>query len=409
MADRDFDEIRDKLYNLDEPVDTDIWQDIQSSMRRRRLRRAFYYTMSTAAAVAVVFMLLVNPHRRIKEVELLAAAAVAAYEMALPQSAIMESPKVQNTQVASPVTIFEPTVSEDISDTQESVHTTPDNIPTIGETKSVKQQTKSASKAEIATVTQSEETTENSVAEQVPAYSVKEERNSQYLGGNNDVIDLDLWNYSEEIQAKKKYTLAFNGGIMPGSSASVSGPTIMATSAFSGSNQQSYIVEQVSDTKYSLPLNLGVQFQFPVGDNLALGIGLNYTMLKSKFDCLVNKIRYNGKQTLHYIGLPVNVYGIIANKNNFTFYINGGAMIEKGLKAKYEFNSYLDSHSHSMDIDGVQFSFNAGMGVEYKLANHVGLYFEPNIVYFINPDIQYCIRTDQPLQIKGELGCRFHF
>jgi opacity protein-like surface antigen len=215
------------------------------------------------------------------------------------------------------------------------------------------------------------------------------------------------WDFPEK--KRKEFVLGFNGGIMPGSSAGFSGPSIMASSSHNGSGQHSYIIEQVSDAKYSLPLNLGVQMQFQVGENLALGVGLNYTMLKSKFDCLVNKVRYSGKQTLHYIGLPVNVYGIIADKNNFTFYLNGGAMIEKGLKANYEFHSYMDSHSYSEDIDGVQLSFNAGMGVEYKLTKYAGIYFEPNVVYFIYPDMQYCIRTDQPLQIKGELGCRFHF
>jgi hypothetical protein len=120
-------------------------------------------------------------------------------------------------------------------------------------------------------------------------------------------------------------------------------------------------------------------------------------------------VRYNGQQTLHYIGIPVNVYGIVAQRENFIFYINGGAMIEKGLRAKYKFSSYKDSHSHSTEIDGLEFSINAGLGVEYKFADYMGLYFEPNIIYFTNSDVRYSIRTDQPLQIKAELGCRFHF
>ena len=195
---------------------------------------------------------------------------------------------------------------------------------------------------------------------------------------------------------------------MPGSSASVDGSRIMAASAADGVHH-GYMVEQVSDTEYSLPLNLGVQLQFPIGEKLSLGAGVSYTMLRSKFDCLVNKVRYNGQQTLHYIGIPVNVYGIVAQRENFIFYINGGAMIEKGLRAKYKFSSYKDSHCHSTEIDGLQFSVNAGLGVEYRFADYMGLYFEPNIIYFTNSNVQYSIRTDQPLQIKAELGCRFHF
>ena len=103
MAEKDLDEIRDKLYDLEMPVDGDLWQEVQSSMRRRRLRKAFYYAMSSAAVVAVAFMLLVNPQRRIKEVEILAAAAVAAYEKTLPQSAVMGTPAAHAvTEMAVP-------------------------------------------------------------------------------------------------------------------------------------------------------------------------------------------------------------------------------------------------------------------------------------------------------------------
>ena len=195
---------------------------------------------------------------------------------------------------------------------------------------------------------------------------------------------------------------------MPGSSASVTGSRIMAASA-ADDVHHGYMIEQVSDTKYSLPVNLGMQLQFPVGEKLSLGVGVSYTKLRSRFDCLVNKVRYSGQQTLHYSGIPVNVYGPVAQRDKFTFYVNGGAMIEKGIRAKYRFSSYKDSYANSTKMDGLQFSVNAGLGVEYRFADYMGLYFEPNIIYFTNSDMQYCVRTDQPLQIKAELGCRFHF
>ena len=126
------------------------------------------------------------------------------------------------------------------------------------------------------------------------------------------------------------------------------------------------------------------------------------------FDFLYKK-RYNVKQTLHYIGIPVNVYGLIADSNNFSFYINAGAALEKGIKAVYDLKSYDSSEHNTADIDGVQFSVNAGMGVEYKFSNTVRLYLEPNIVYYVNSEVPRSIRTDQPLQVKAEMGFRFRF
>ena len=63
MAKREFDEIREKLYDHEVPVEPNMWEEVQASMRKRRLRRVFYYTVSSAAAVALLFMLLVNPQR----------------------------------------------------------------------------------------------------------------------------------------------------------------------------------------------------------------------------------------------------------------------------------------------------------------------------------------------------------
>ena len=169
------------------------------------------------------------------------------------------------------------------------------------------------------------------------------------------------------------------------------------------------MVEHVSDTKYSLPVNAGLQIQFPVGENMAVGVGVNYSMLKSKYDCLIDKVHYNVKQKLHYIGVPVNVYGLVVERNNFSFYVNAGVTLEKGIRAVYELNSYRDSQKYRADIEGVQFSINAGLGVEYKFGNAVGLYFEPNLVYYTNSEVMYSIRTDQPFQVKADIGFRFHF
>ena len=43
MAEKDLDEIREKLYDLEMPVEDQVWHDVQNSLRRRRLRKSFYY------------------------------------------------------------------------------------------------------------------------------------------------------------------------------------------------------------------------------------------------------------------------------------------------------------------------------------------------------------------------------
>lgn len=399
MAERDFDDIREKLYDHEEPVEANLWEEVQMSLRKRRLRKAFYYAVSSAAAVALVFMLLINPQMGMQEMDFLA--AVTGYEMnetvSGGHSLIEQAEPVLEAQTGK---LFQETVGADSKKmkfvaAQEECLAVKENIP-VSE--------------EITFVGVTSVTDESVAAEQDDngaAVHMAKSADTAWQGRlDRALLDDEIW--EEEVQTNgKRYAMAFSSGVMPGSSAGVNGPSIMATSSTYGNH--SHIIEQVSDTKYMLPLNLGMQLQFTVGENLALGVGVSYTMLKSKFDCLVNKVKYSGEQTLHYIGVPVNVYGTIAEKNKFMFYINAGAMLEKGIRAKYKFESYKDIHRHSTDMDGLLFSVNAGLGVEYRFSNYAGLYFEPNLIYFTNSDMQYSVRTDQPLQIKAELGCRFHF
>ena len=218
---------------------------------------------------------------------------------------------------------------------------------------------------------------------------------------------VELW--EPESYNGNKVAMAFLTSVMPGSSASAVNSSMRLSQSGVGSNSQNDVVEQISDTKYSLPINVGIQAQLPLKGNLALGLGVSYSVISSRFDCLINKKKYSVKQSLHYIGIPVNIYGVVVERNRFSFYVNAGATVEKGLEAVYKLQSYTGNERFTDSIDGVQFSVNAGLGVEYKLANPAGIYFEPNMVYFFNSDVPRSMRTDQPLQVKGELGLRFHF
>ena len=404
MAKSEFDEIRDKLYDHEEPVDSGLWPDIQESLRRRRIRMIFCRALSSAAVIAAIFVAITSVDgRRARELEYFAQlfssmpVKQATVVESAPQGEVRREPQIQSEKLSDTVVL--------------------QNSFMAGQQVVVQQRGAVVQRGEVEGKTgdavadgEHEAVVEKTAPKKESADTSPEQVQVPQRNMSARQLYYDDWAGLPQTDegSRKRYAVAFTGGFMPGSSASVTGSRVMAVSSADDAHH-GYLVEQVSDTKYSLPVNLGVQLQFPVGENLALGVGVSYTRLRSKFDCLVNKVRYSGSQTLHYVGIPVNVYGIIAQRNKFAFYVNGGAMLEKGIRAKYKFNSYKDSHSNSTKIDGLQFSVNAGLGVEYRFSDYVGLYFEPNIIYFTNSDIQYSVRTDQPLQIKAELGCRFHF
>ena len=383
LKDKGLKELREKLYDVELPVDDRIWTSIQDTLRRRRMRRVLYWS-SSVAAVLVLALLVMWPSSGEQGISSVAMAEVSKagasdIEVPVEVAAAQVADVVAETVVAEPV-IAEPVIAESV--VAEAV--VADTVVAATE-----RETADAVEAEVT------DTVEKTVADAALAKDYA----SEYE---------ELWE-SGEVSQGHDVAVAFLTGVIPGSSASAVNSSIRYSQSGVGSETQNDLVEQISDTKYSLPLNLGIQVQFPVKENLALGVGVNYTVVSSRYDCLINKKKYSVKQSLHYIGIPVNIYGKVVERNRFSFYVNAGATAEKGITAVYKLESYTGKERNTNPIDGIQFSVNAGLGVEYKFANPAGIYFEPNIVYFFNSDIPRSIRTDQPLQVKGELGIRFHF
>lgn len=395
MKHNEFHNLKEKLYDAQMPLEVDLWQSIEGSMRRRRMRRILYYASSAAAVLLVAVMFLV-PGGNKEELQVQTIAqAVEVQEETIPAVAMADEfvETIQEMEAEERIVhpaISRPDVNGNVNDVVE--------LEEVAE--AVEERTEPVQKA-----AGEEVKIADGAADKVADKAAGDSKTYKYVALLHD----DAVDFEDDVRREKRYTIALSQGINPGSTASVAGSRIMASSAFGGAMENSHMVEQVSDVKYSLPVNVGIQLQFPVGRNVALGVGINYSMLKSKYDCLIDKVHYKVKQKLHYVGIPLNVYGLIADKNNFSFYVNAGITLEKGVKAVYKLGSYKGSQSYRTDIDGVQFSMNAGLGVEYKFGNAVGLYFEPNLVYYTNSDIMYSIRTDQPFQIKADVGFRFHF
>ncbi len=215
---------------------------------------------------------------------------------------------------------------------------------------------------------------------------------------------------NNSYNSRKSYTLSLFSNVISNKNISVSGQYLqtMAASGLSGNSEMAN-QEIISDADYSLPINFGIQAQVKVKSFLSVGIGFSYAWLNSKYDALLNKRYYRIKQTLHYVGIPVNLYFNFVDTGNLRFYGNLGGNIEKGVKASYKLKSYDGfSKNTTAKIDGFQYSANAGLGMEYLFSNQFGLYLEPNLVYYFDSKIPASIRTDQPLQLKAEVGVRFH-
>jgi hypothetical protein len=163
----------------------------------------------------------------------------------------------------------------------------------------------------------------------------------------------------------------------------------------------------VSDIRYAMPVSFGIQIQTDIDKKFSLGSGLVYTLLSSNYQEISETYSRDVNQSLHYIGLPVNGYYNLFENRSVRLYLVAGVMLEKGIAASYKENTDGVKKYHTESISGLQFSAGGGIGIEWKLAKDLGIYFDPSMSYFFKGEQPSSIRTAQPLQYKFEMGMRF--
>jgi hypothetical protein len=104
------------------------------------------------------------------------------------------------------------------------------------------------------------------------------------------------------------------------------------------------------------------------------------------------------------VGIPVNAYCNILNNKHVNLYAYAGGTVEKCLSDKYDVMS--TNIVHTEKPEGVQLSANAGIGVEFMLGKHIGLYVDPSLRYYFDNGQPKSIRTTQPLMLGLEMGFR---
>lgn len=174
------------------------------------------------------------------------------------------------------------------------------------------------------------------------------------------------------------------------------------------------ISETSTSTIYGIPLSFGAGVRIDLTEKWSLGAGLNYTLLSRKFYGTYTLVGPDGdiesttssdiRNNQHYIGIPVNAYYNIIGTENVNFYAYAGGTVEKCVADKYDVMS--TSILHTEAVKGVQLSAGVGIGVEFMLGRHLGLYVDPSLRYYFDCGQPKSIRTAQPLMVGLEMGLK---
>ena len=179
------------------------------------------------------------------------------------------------------------------------------------------------------------------------------------------------------------------------------------------------------EAKYGMPFTVGIGAKYYVIPRLAIGTGVNYSLLVRSFvgtynevsttvedgvehSALVRSVTSDVFNDQHYIGVPLTLFYDYVQTDRVRAYVRADGMIEKNVHCHYRFHSASEPMSYVEKVKGVQWSAGAGLGIEVRLGKHVGIYADPGVRYYFKGNQPASLRTVQPLMVDINAGVRFN-
>lgn len=228
----------------------------------------------------------------------------------------------------------------------------------------------------------------------------------------------DAW-IEDEVPVKvrrKQETSIVLSGVAGTNSAQKSGLGLLRSPSMSTSKPKTGVEQKSSESTYGLPVSLGAGVRIGLNERWSLGVGANYTILTRKFFGTYTLVNSEGsieesissdiRNVQQYVGIPMNVYYNFISRDFLNFYAYAGATVERCVSDKYDILN--TSYIHKGSVNGVQLSADIGLGMEFVLGRHLGIYLDPSLRYYFDCGQPKSIRTAQPLMLGFEAGLRIH-
>ena len=156
-------------------------------------------------------------------------------------------------------------------------------------------------------------------------------------------------------------------------------------------------------THHDMPILIGLTASYSVTPRIALASGLVYTLATSSFQHGASMPKET--QTLHYVGIPLNLSYTVWGNSWLRTYIMAGAQADMNVKATLK----ADGHKSNIDNDRAQFSVTGGAGVQLNVAQQLGVYVEPGVrYYFDNGSAVQTIFKEHPTNFSLQVGLRWN-
>lgn len=176
--------------------------------------------------------------------------------------------------------------------------------------------------------------------------------------------------------------------------------------------------EVQEEYSHKIPVKVGLTARYNITGRLGVETGLTYSILSSSVKIGNSETGKNwstGSQTLHYLGIPLNISFNILNSRYVNIYVTGGGMMEKSISGSIKTDEYVDGKfdrtlTTNISPKGLQWSVNAAAGVQANILPQLGFFVEPGVSHhFKNGSRVRSIYTDKPTDFSLGFGLRYSF
>ena len=176
--------------------------------------------------------------------------------------------------------------------------------------------------------------------------------------------------------------------------------------------------EVQEEYSHKIPVKVGLTARYNITGRLGVETGLTYSVLSSSVKTGNSETGNNwstGSQTLHYLGIPLNISFNILNSRYVNIYVTGGGMMEKSISGSIKTDEYVDGKfartlTTNTSPKGLQWSVNAAAGVQANILPQLGFFVEPGVSHhFKNGSRVRSIYTDKPTDFSLGFGLRYSF
>ena len=410
-------QLRDRLADHEEAAPADLWAGIEAKLAQqaapKRPRIVPLWGRWAAAAAILAGVIMGGDYLMNQPDNGQMAVSNGASQMAEVQK-VDEIQTISETEAtASSVVMKSQQFVAQLKQVVSSVVTNSDDQPVIAQEQPVENQL-----AELI-----EQPVENQPIEEQPSKQQSSEKQStakKQLPTEDDVIrelDRKIAEASNQSQSQAAFGLyASNGfGNQMSSNGVVMNPAMAAnysmdnyrSSGTRGDGEVIYVANLAEEEKHYQPISFGLTTNIPIAPRFSIATGLVYTRLRSDFIRKMSDSEFKTEQTLHYIGIPVNLQYQIWNYRFLKIYASAGGQVDYNIKnqQKQSFNSQTSSDGR----DRLQFSMQGAVGLQCDIIPMLGLYIEPGVKYYFNngSDVRNYFK-DKPTNFNLQVGLRLN-